>query len=218
MFVSFSGRSSTRSPGNLPAWRESKTRGFTLIELLVVIAIIAILAAILFPAFASARSSARRAACSSNMKQIYYGLRMYAQEFDGAFPAKAASGSSGLRAPSDPRSLPFLLNPYIKNKGVWVCPDARDELKVLGNAYQYNFNDVLLAPDVAESNSATFLLLWDCYSYKTVTPASVTANPTPNLPKAQRSCAHAGRKNFNQLFLDGHVAMYSKELASSICP
>ena len=35
--------------------------GFTLIELLVVIAIIAILAAILFPAFAKARESARRA-------------------------------------------------------------------------------------------------------------------------------------------------------------
>ena len=44
--------------------------GFTLIELLVVIAIIAILAAILFPVFAQARESARKATCLSNQKQI----------------------------------------------------------------------------------------------------------------------------------------------------
>jgi prepilin-type N-terminal cleavage/methylation domain-containing protein len=43
-------------------------RGFTLIELLVVIAIIAILAAILFPVFAQARDSARKATSISNVK------------------------------------------------------------------------------------------------------------------------------------------------------
>jgi len=45
-------------------------RGFTLIELLVVIAIIAILAAILFPVFESARENGRATRCMSNMKQI----------------------------------------------------------------------------------------------------------------------------------------------------
>src|SRR5690606_39005284 len=42
---------------------DSRKEGFTLIELLVVIAIISILAAILFPVFARARESARRASC-----------------------------------------------------------------------------------------------------------------------------------------------------------
>ncbi|MEI6915893.1 MAG: prepilin-type N-terminal cleavage/methylation domain-containing protein, partial [Armatimonadota bacterium] len=41
--------------------------GFTLIELLVVIAIIAILAAILFPVFASAREKARSTKCLNNL-------------------------------------------------------------------------------------------------------------------------------------------------------
>ena len=50
------------------AKRYLRSSGFTLIELLVVIAIIAILAAILFPVFAQARESARKATCQSNLR------------------------------------------------------------------------------------------------------------------------------------------------------
>ena len=67
-------------------FNSSKKRGFTLIELLVVIAIIAILAAILFPAFAKARESARRISCSSNMRQIGQGIMQYVQENDEKMP------------------------------------------------------------------------------------------------------------------------------------
>src|SRR3954454_13517364 len=59
-----------------------RARGFTLIELLVVIAIIAILAAILFPVFAQARATARKAACVSNLKQIGLAFTLYAQDYD----------------------------------------------------------------------------------------------------------------------------------------
>src|SRR5690606_11463989 len=61
-------------------------RGFTLIELLVVIAIISILAAILFPVFARARESARRASCLSNLKQIGLASMMYVQDYDEKYP------------------------------------------------------------------------------------------------------------------------------------
>jgi prepilin-type N-terminal cleavage/methylation domain-containing protein len=67
--------------------RRRNTPGFTLIELLVVIAIIAILAAILFPVFARARESARRATCLSNLKQLGTSFQMYTQDYDETYPS-----------------------------------------------------------------------------------------------------------------------------------
>src|SRR5258708_6070737 len=96
----------------------STRRGFTLIELLVVIAIIAILAAILFPVFAQARESARRTSCLSNTKQQGLALLMYAQDYDETTPTLTYTYSTNFL-------LDFyqLEQPYIKNYGLWYCPD-----------------------------------------------------------------------------------------------
>jgi prepilin-type N-terminal cleavage/methylation domain-containing protein len=83
--------------------------GFTMVELLNVIAIIAIMAAILFPVFAQARESARRASCRSNLAQIVVGLHLYARDYDGRFP------------PKDDELRP-LVYPYLNQQQLFRCP------------------------------------------------------------------------------------------------
>jgi prepilin-type N-terminal cleavage/methylation domain-containing protein len=55
-------------------------RGFTLIELLVVVAIIALVAALLLPALVAAKSSAKRSACTSNVRQVNFAVSLYASD------------------------------------------------------------------------------------------------------------------------------------------
>ncbi|HPP74318.1 MAG TPA: prepilin-type N-terminal cleavage/methylation domain-containing protein [Armatimonadota bacterium] len=101
-------------------------RGFTLIELLVVIAIIAILAAILFPVFLSAKERAQQTKCASNMKQLGTAIISYADDWNGITPY-------GWHLPSDPQFPNYMVpwakgtwrdhvKPYVKSKGIFLCP------------------------------------------------------------------------------------------------
>jgi prepilin-type N-terminal cleavage/methylation domain-containing protein/prepilin-type processing-associated H-X9-DG protein len=98
-------------------------RGFTLIELLVVIAIIAILAAILFPVFAKAREKARQTSCLSNLKQMSLGLLMYAQDYDECFPGTYEK--MGQSADWPLVAWWDIIQPYVKNTQLMVCPSTR---------------------------------------------------------------------------------------------
>ncbi len=92
----------TRTHSRIPARR---SRGFTLIELLVVIAIIAILASMLLPALAKAKTKAQGILCMSNTKQLGLAWRLYADESEDKLVGAANWTPPGGR--SGPNVSPF---------------------------------------------------------------------------------------------------------------
>ncbi len=101
---------------------DRRNRAFTLIELLVVVAIIAILAAILFPVFASAKAAAKRTACLSNAKQVGLSLKMYLTDYDDIMPIFYAYNSQPPSGQQGHKGIELLLQPYVKNSAVFRSP------------------------------------------------------------------------------------------------
>lgn len=107
--------------------------GFTLIELLVVVAIVSILAAILFPVFARAKDSAKKAVCSSNLRQIGLVWGLYLADYDDRMPDRRdlkLTAEGGFRPwagwpPSDPRAgwLVELVEVY-EGDDILSCPST----------------------------------------------------------------------------------------------
>ena len=109
---------------------------FTLIELLVVIAIIAILAALLLPALASARERGYRAVCKSNLHQQGFAFQIYTGDNNNFLP--------------DLRYPPFTTQPPPKPDGLWpwdISTNFTDQLIASGGS-----RDIFYCPSYSAFN------------------------------------------------------------------
>lgn len=132
----------------------SKICGLTLIELLVIIAIIAVLTALLLPAFSSLDTKRHQVGCVSNMRQLYTAFMLYRSENNGYLapgglmpPADPPAGGNAnynwknLLIPTYLSKVPYCPAMKVSDKGRPFHPDAKAYLESLGS---YGLNGYLL--------------------------------------------------------------------------
>jgi prepilin-type processing-associated H-X9-DG protein len=107
--------------------KSNQQRAFTLVEILVVIGIIFLLIALLLPAFAKARTQARRTVCLSNLRQLGQAMLLYANahsdKLPNVNPPQTTSDYDATNA-----VLVALNRDYVRQPAVFHCPADDDPI------------------------------------------------------------------------------------------
>jgi prepilin-type N-terminal cleavage/methylation domain-containing protein/prepilin-type processing-associated H-X9-DG protein len=184
-------------PGTSSGW----ARAFTLIELLVVVAVMAILAALLLPALASAKEEARSLNCRSNLKQLQLCWEMYGDDNGGVlcpnnwiqtidttatFTEYSWCLGNARMDTTTSNIQTGLLYPYDSSPGIYHCPsdmstivDANGNSLAQARARSYNMsqsvNGLGLMPDPNNMGDWPVDVLQPCFM-----KFSQITNPTPS--------------------------------------
>lgn len=193
-----------------PHWNNKQ--GFTLIELLVVIAIIAILAALLLPALASAKEKGRQTCCINSVRQQTLAVLLYADENHDYLPPTAYNDANGNEV-----DWPSLLDPYLNYVAkIHLCPTDRNS-----KTNSYGLSELTFV-DLTDPNPPSPVRLASFHSTSiTIMQGDIGTEddfltPRPDTLKltapgsvlnddedARPSTRHSGRCDLG--FMDGHV-------------
>ena len=189
----------------------SMRRSFSLIELLVVVGVIAILCALLLPALAKAKDTAKTISCAANLKQLAQCEFLYTEDNLGWFPSTGGGTNdwswklipyfSPLNTPdlnfgtAAKGSLRLCHCPSQPNPPYWVYFPVSYGQNYYVHLYpiQSNYNGKL-------SRTSSITLLMDHDTYGETTPTDVYT---------LSACRHHG--HWNSAFLDGHVELIGRD-------
>jgi prepilin-type N-terminal cleavage/methylation domain-containing protein len=198
--------------------RTTKRFAFTLVELLVVVAIIAVLAALLLPAFARAKRKADNITCISQLKQLGVATRLYAEDNSAKLPAAEYLPSN----PTNPKQpLPRICDLLASYTGrvaatnasgpLFRCPnDNAQFFEAEGSSYQWNASLNGQRIDFGENNRfqgvivSNGVVLWQTNGV--ITHAVET---TPLLLDYDDFHSRSPQPGKNVVYMDGHATAFA---------
>jgi len=194
-----------------PANQSTKRAAFTLIELLVMVSIIALLIAILLPSLNTARETARRVTCASNMRQLNLAVQHYATDNFMALPPEVRNmhtvgGGKPSGHPSPDRFRGDMFDYLDLPEALWQCPSSmlpleQDSTNVRGSMYGMIFgepwNDARDQPNILTN------YLYLANSYDVYNEAMYYVHDLDRMPRSLIKRADDGRSPSDQtLFAD----------------
>ena len=189
--------------------RHFTRQGFTLVGLLIIIAVIAILAAMLLPALASAKRKAQRINCVDNLKQDSLAFRLWEGDNGDKYPMAVSTNKGGTMEYAEDgnafRHFQVMSNELSTPK-ILVCP-ADNRTAAASFARLENQNVSYFVGLNAEETRSQMLLTGDRNVTNGIAPEHSILKLVPDQPAGWTEAMHNGVGNIG--LADGSVQQFS---------